>query len=80
MIRITDRALVRYLEQVHKVDMDAVRFVMRSEVSELAIAAGASIGGQYAVKSGRHTYICEGETVITVMPRCAATTTLGGER
>lgn len=80
MIRITDRALVRYLERVHKIDMDAVRSDIRSRVSELAIAAGASIGGPYAIKSGRHTYVCEGETVITVTPRTAATTMIGGDR
>lgn len=80
MIRVTDHAVLRYLERVHNVDVEAFRDALRAEVSDAAIAAGATIGGPYAVKSGRHTYICQGETVITVVPRCAATTTIGGER
>lgn len=80
MIAVTDHALVRYLERVHHIDVEAFRAALRAEVSEAAIAVGAAIGGSYAVKAGRHAYICHGETVITVVPRCAATTSIGGGR
>lgn len=79
-ISITDHALIRYLERVHGVDMDAFRDALRAEVSGTAIAVGTAIGGPYAIKSGKHAFICEGETVITVVPRHAATTSIGGER
>ncbi len=80
MIHVTDHAVLRYLERVHGVDVKAFKDALRAEVSEAAIAAGAAIGGPYAVKSGRHTYICEGQTVVAVVPRCAATTSIGGAR
>lgn len=80
MIHVTDHALVRYLERVHGVDVEAFRDALRSEVSEIAIAAGAAIGGQYAVKRGRHAFVCEGDTVITVLHRRGSTLTIGGER
>lgn len=80
MIHVTDHAVLRYLERVHGVDVKAFKDALRAEVSEAAIAAGAAIGGPYAVKSGRHTYIYEGQTVVTVVPRCAATTSIGGAR
>lgn len=80
MIHITDHALIRYLERVHGVDLEAFRAALRAEVSDAAIVAGATIGGQYAVKSGRHAYICDGETIITVLYRRGATLTIGGER
>lgn len=80
MIHISDHALIRYLERVHGVDIDAFRDALRAEVSDAAIAAGSAIGGSYAVKRGRHTYICQGQTVITVVPRCSATTMIGGAR
>jgi hypothetical protein len=80
VIHVTDHALLRYLERVHGVDIEVFRAALRATVGEAAIAAGAAIGGSYAVKAGRHAYICQGETVITVVPRCAATTSIGGTR
>lgn len=72
-ISVTDHALVRYLERVHGVDMDAFRDALRSEISGAAVAVGAAVGGFYAVKRGGYTYICCGRRVITVMARTGAT-------
>lgn len=78
IIRVTDHALIRYMERVHDIDMEAFRDALRSEVSDAAITAGALIGGQYAVRTGRHAYVCEGDTVITVIRRRGATLMVGG--
>lgn len=59
---VTDQALVRYLERVRGLHLDAVR----AEILATAGAA-AAIGGKVLRKSG-HPYVFEQGRIITVLP------------
>lgn len=74
MIRVTDHAVLRYMERVHNVDTEAFREALRAEVSSTAAAVGAAVGGYYAVRRGGYRYICEGNRIITVVRRGPAPT------
>lgn len=57
---VTDHAVVRYMERVMGVDVEAVRDLIASEV-ETAVALGAC-----GLKKDGFTFRLEGENVVTV--------------
>lgn len=63
LAHVTDHAVLRFLERVGGWDIDAVRREIAAEV-ETGIEAGAC-----AVNTGTVTYVLEGRSVITVLPR-----------
>jgi hypothetical protein len=60
--RVTDHALLRYLERVKKIDVEACR----AEIAALA-STPASLGADCACRDG-HIYVLDGYTVTTVLP------------
>lgn len=62
-IRVTDHALLRYLERVHGIDMQAARNCI-AETCREAAALGAS-----GVQHDGFIYMLEGTSVLTVLKR-----------
>ncbi|MFB9148735.1 hypothetical protein [Roseovarius ramblicola] len=60
---VTDHALIRYLERVEGVDIEAIRREI-GRVADRGIEAGAN-----AVISGGFIFVISGPTVITVRPQ-----------
>lgn len=62
LLRITDHALVRYLERVKGVDVEALRHEIASKVARAADL------GACGVRVGGFNYRIEGGYVVTVQP------------
>jgi hypothetical protein len=61
-VRLSDHAIVRYLERVEGLDLD----IVRAEI--LAIADAAAACGAKVLRKGGNTYIIKGGTVVTILP------------
>lgn len=59
---ISDHALLRYIERIHGVDVDAMKAALLTEAVVLAIKSGAT-----AVKSPAGTMVIKGSTVVTFL-------------
>lgn len=59
---ISDHALLRYIERVHGIDVDAMKNALLTETVVLAIKSGAT-----AVKSPAGTMVIKGSTVVTFL-------------
>lgn len=59
---ISDHALLRYIERIHGVDVEAMKSALLTETVVLAIKAGAT-----AVKSPAGTMVIKGSTVVTFL-------------
>lgn len=66
-VRVSDHAVVRYLERVRGVDIRAVR----AEIAEV-VALAEEHPGANGVRSGGHVYRIKNNTVVTVAPTCEA--------
>ena len=66
-IRITDHAVLRWLERVHGVDVEGFRQQLLSEVEAAAVVGGA-IGKRFTLKRAEGNYIIDNDTLITVTP------------
>jgi hypothetical protein len=68
MIRVSDHALLRYLERYVGLDIEAVRIDLESAFAR-AHGASMSLGvADYAIRSDGHTFIVRDGTVTTVIP------------
>ncbi|PKR90884.1 hypothetical protein CXZ10_05935 [Pleomorphomonas diazotrophica] len=65
-IRITDHALVRYLERVHNLDVESVRNLLLAQLGPIA-AVGATMGPRFLVKRPEAKFIFQGQTLVTVI-------------
>lgn len=63
-VRISDHAIVRYMERVYGLDLDALRREMLTPDREHMIRMGAK-----KIKAGDHVFIVENSVVITVLYR-----------
>jgi hypothetical protein len=63
-VRITDHALIRYLERVKGVDVEA----LRREIAQV-VARGHELGAS-AVRTDGFTYRIEAGRVVTIHPQC----------
>ncbi|PZQ45235.1 MAG: hypothetical protein DI551_07965 [Micavibrio aeruginosavorus] len=61
-IHVSDHALVRWLERVHGIDVDALRAKMLTSAQIRHIENGASV-----IKSKGHQYVVENNTIVTVI-------------
>lgn len=59
---ISDHALLRYIERIHGVDVEAMKAALLTETVVLAIRSGAT-----AVKSPAGTMVIKGSTVVTFL-------------
>lgn len=66
-IRITDHAVLRWLERVHGVDVEGFRQKLLDDV-EAAAVVGGSIGKRFTLKRAEGNYIIDNNTLITVTP------------
>lgn len=57
---ISDHALLRYIERVHGIDVDAMKAALLTETVVLAIKTGAT-----AIKTSEGTFVIKGSTVVT---------------
>lgn len=61
-VRVSDHAIIRYLERVEGLDMD----IIRAEI--LAIAGPAAAAGAKVLRRDGYTYIIERGAIVTVLP------------
>lgn len=64
---ITDHALVRFLERVAGMDVEAVRAALSVSLSRAHTAARAMSSHDYLITLDGNTYVVRGERVTTVM-------------
>lgn len=57
---ISDHALLRYMERIHDIDVEAMKAELLTETMVLAIKAGAA-----SVRSADGTWVIKGSTVVT---------------
>lgn len=62
MIRVSEHAVLRYLERVKGIDLNAIRAEMATPAVIAAISAGAR-----SFIAPTHTIVIEGKTIITVL-------------
>lgn len=67
-LRITDHALVRFLERAGGLDIEALRGVLASSLSRAADAAHHLGVSKYVIVADGLLYIIEGSDLVTVMP------------
>jgi len=62
-VRVSDHALVRWLERSHSIDMEGLRDLLAEKLREAVEvgATGALIDGQW--------FVLEGGTIVTVLPK-----------
>ena len=63
-VRISDHALVRWLERVHGVDIDKLRELVLTKKQIDMVRTGA-----HKIKTDRYIFIIENNTVVTVLPK-----------
>jgi len=66
-LKISDHALVRFLERAYGCDIDDVRAVLSELLTRAEGAAGRIGGGAYAIKTLGLTFIVRDKTVVTVL-------------
>ena len=62
--RVTDHALVRYIERVHGVNMDKLKENILTDAARLAIKCGAR-----RVKAQDYSLVIVGNAVVTVLAK-----------
>jgi hypothetical protein len=68
MMLITDHALVRYLERVGGLDVEALRSAIAQSLARAELAAREIGETTYTVRTAHHVFIIEQGRLITVMP------------
>lgn len=64
-IRITDHAVLRWLERVHGLDVEGMRAQLLADIGPLA-AMGVALGPRFIVKREEGKYLFHGHTMVTV--------------
>jgi hypothetical protein len=65
-IRITDHAVLRWLERVHGLDIEGMRAQLLADIGPLA-TMGATLGPRFVVKRDDGKYLFQGRTLVTVV-------------
>lgn len=68
MIAVSDHALLRHLERVEGIDIEALRADLESEFSRAHAAADLIGLRNYSIRTRGVTYVVRGGTVTTVLP------------
>lgn len=77
-IRVSDHALVRFLQRAGGFDVDAVRSAIEQSLERAALAA-ISIGeDDYTIRADGLTYIVRGHVVVTILPAGVVAHSVGG--
>jgi hypothetical protein len=71
MIAVSDHALLRHLERVEGIDIEAMRADLELSFSRAHAAADELGLRNYAIRSRGVTYMVRGGTVTTVLPALA---------
>jgi len=66
-VRVTDHAVLRYLERVGGYDIDDIRAQMITE--DLKLQAKFCPTGKIPVGDGKHMYVIQGGRVVSVVPK-----------
>lgn len=66
-LRVSDHALVRFLERAGNLDVESVRVSLESGLARAAAAARAIGTSDYLIRMNGHTFIVRSETVVTVL-------------
>jgi hypothetical protein len=61
-VRVSDHAIIRWLEPVEGLDLD----IIRADI--LAVAGAAAACGAKVLRKGGHTFILDRGAVITILP------------
>ncbi len=69
MTRLSDHALLRYLERAQGIDVEGIRAAIEAQLVRSADAAARMGGGAYTVRFNGVAFIVRGSTVTTVMPK-----------
>jgi hypothetical protein len=69
MIHVSDHALLRVLERVHGLDIDALRTTLAAELERARQAAAQIQSPNYRVVMGEFVYCIKNETLVTVLRR-----------
>lgn len=64
-VKITDHAIVRYLERVYGIDVDAFRKEILSDNVERVISF--SNGDEFRIEKDRYTLVVKNKTIVTVI-------------
>lgn len=68
-VRITDHALVRFMERAGGLDTSALRTLLQESLKRAAIAAGKIDSADYTVAADGLIYVVENGTLITIKER-----------
>lgn len=67
---VTDHAVLRYLERIAGIDVEAVRALIAAETSAAAFSADrAGLPGRFAIRTTAAVYVVDGGAVVTVLSR-----------
>ena len=61
-IKISDHALVRFLQRVHKIDVEKLRSAVLTERQKKMGSLG-----DCTINSGKHRYIIKDQTLVTIL-------------
>lgn len=68
LIPVSDHALIRFLEGVGGMDVEAVRLSMQLGLSRAAAIARSMGDGDFVIKLNGHQYVVRNDIVTTVLP------------
>ncbi|MBK5957412.1 hypothetical protein CCR97_04205 [Rhodoplanes elegans] len=66
--RVSDHAVLRFLEREGGLDVEAVRRAMAASIARAVAAADRLDGTDYRIVTERVTFVVTGGTVVTVVP------------
>jgi len=67
-LQVSDHAVVRWIERVHGIDMDAIRSRIVAEMGK-AVAMGKRVGQDtFTVRAGSHKFVVKRGVIVTVLP------------
>ncbi|MTW19112.1 hypothetical protein GJ689_23210 [Rhodoplanes serenus] len=68
MIRVSDHAVLRFLEREGGLDVEAVRRALAASVARAVVAAEAIDGRDYRIVTDTSTFVVVSGVVVTVLP------------
>lgn len=69
MISVSDHALIRFLERVAGIDVEAVRSAIAAGLARPVNMAERLGGGDYTIKIDGAVYVVKSGTLVTIMDR-----------
>lgn len=68
-IRVSDHALLRFLDRAGGVDVEPLRDALEKSLARATVAAGTIGLQRYHILADGMTYIVEDDVVVTIVPR-----------